>query len=560
MRHQCSNEHSVHNVLVPIRKDPVVELSYLFSALRRRWWLVVLLAILGAVGGSFATRQKVATYEARALVNIQPPQNALGGTVFLNDPDRYVVSQLSVLQSSFIAEKVAAQYPGQTTASVSKAITVTHEPRSDVVRVGVTLADPQQAAAIANTYVNTYIADLKARAAEQQGPAVESFMKQLAQIKSGIVELQKKRETNVQAINAANLTLAAPTGVAQATLVEARQRLESALDSNGQLDGDLQSLRAEQSQVLSSKAQLEQAANVKVASEVVQPAVVPTVPVPGKSKLLPAAGLIGGALLGLALAMALARLSGKAVDEQDVGHALGQPVVGRLGRSSAMGVGLPTLLKDLPNDTAQMTDQLCVRAEARATDGKSLSVLVAGSTRPAATSTLAVALASRFAQSGLSVVLIDADQQTGAITYQFQAEQQGGIPAFLARSADVTVRSRTRSSASLDDTFGAFTETSIAGVEVLGLGPVDGRSWLRRTDVGELLSGAMAHAHVVVIDGGALLEAATTMQFAQLVDTIVLAVPMKSQQLDGLEDIADQLGAQRMKSVLPVVTHPARSR
>lgn len=537
-----------------------MELSYLLSAIRRRWWLVVLLSILGAVGGYFANGKKVATYQARALVNIQPPQNALGGTVFLSDPDRYVLSQLSVLQSSFIAEKVATQYPGQTTDSVSRAITVTHEPRSDLVTVGVTLADPQQAAAIANTYVNTYIADLKARAAEQQGPAVASFTQQLTQIKSDIVELQKQRAANSQVVNAANLTLAAPTGVAQVTLNEARQRLDTALDSNGQIEGDLQSLRAEQSQVLSSKAQLEQAGNVKVASEVVQPAVVPTVPLPVKSKLLPAAGLIGGGLLGLALAMALARLSGKAVDEQDVGHALGQPVVGRLGRSSAMAAGLPALLKDLPNDTAQMTDQLCVRVEARATDGKSLSVLVAGSTRPAATSTLAVALASRFAQSGLSVVLIDADQQTAAITYQFQADQQGGIPAFLAHSAGVKTRSRTRGGASLDDTFGAFTETSIAGVEVLGLGPVDGRSWLRRTDVAELLSGAMAHAHVVVIDGGALLEAATTMQFAQMVDTIVLTVPMKSQQLNGLVDIADQLGAQRMKIVLPVVTHPARTR
>jgi Mrp family chromosome partitioning ATPase len=201
-----------------------------------------------------------------------------------------------------------------------------------------------------------------------------------------------------------------------------------------------------------------------------------------------------------------------------------------------------------------------VRAEARATDGKSLTVLVAGSTRPAATSTMAVALASRFAQSGLSVVLIDADQHTGSITHEFRADEQGGIPAFLARSADVNSRSRNRNSATLDDTFGAFTETSIAGVEVLGLGPIAGRAGLRRTDVPELLSGAMAHAHVVVIDGGALLEAATTMQFAQMVDTIVLTVPMKSQQLDGLEDIADQLGTQRMKSVLPVITHPARRR
>jgi uncharacterized protein involved in exopolysaccharide biosynthesis/Mrp family chromosome partitioning ATPase len=537
-----------------------VELSYIFSAIRRRWWLVVLVAGLGAVGGYLANGKQVVAYEARALVNIQPPQNALGGTVFVNDPDRYVQSQLSVLQSSFIAEKVAAEYPGETTESISKMVTVTHEPRSDLVSVGVTFAYPNIAAAIANTYANTYIADLKKRAADQQGPAVASFTQQLAQIKTEIVALQKSREANSQVINAANLTLAAPTGVAPSTLNEVRQRLDTALDSNGQIEGDLQSLRAEQAQVLSSKAQLEQAANVKVASEVVQPAVVPTVPLPTGSKLLPIAGLMGGGLLGLALALALARLSGKAVDEQDVSDALGQPVVGRLARSSAMGAPLPELLTSLPSDAAQVADQLCVRAEARATDGKSLTVLVAGSCRPASTSTLAVALASRFAQSGLSVALIDADQQTAAITHEFRADQNGGIPAFLARSADVSTRSRTRSSTSLDDTFGAFTETSLASVEVLGLGPVGGRSGLRRTDVAELLSGAMAHAHVVVIDGGALLEAATTMQFAQMVDAVVLTVPMKSQRVGVLEDIADQLGTQRMKSVLPVVTHPARAR
>ena len=378
------------------------------------------------------------------------------------------------------------------------------------------------------------------------------FTKQLATIKAQIVEFQKQREINAQAISSANLTLAAPTGVAQATLNEARQRLDAALDANGQIDGDLQSLRAEQSQVLLNKSQLEQAANVKVASEVSQPAVTPTIPLPGRSKLLPAAGLIGGGMLGLALAMALARLSGKAVDEQDIGDALGQPVVGRVARSNALSASLPTLLKTVPKDMAQTADQLCVRAEARATDGKSLTVLVTGSSRPASTSAVAVALASRFAQSGLSVALVDAEQTDSAITKEFRADLQGGIPALLARSADGTNRPRVRGNGLADDTFEAFTETSIAGVEVLGLGPVNGRTAIRRTDVADLLAGTTAHAHVVVIDGGAILEAATTVQLAQLVDAVVLTVPMKRQKLGGLEDIADQLGT-RIKNVLPIV-------
>ena len=122
-----------------------MELSYLIAAIRRRWWLVGLLSLLGAVGGYLAGGSPVVAYEARAVLNIQPPQNALGGTVFFNDPDRYVIGQLSVLQNSGLASQVAEQFPGETMQSISRAVAVTHEPRTDLVTVAVTRADAKQA-------------------------------------------------------------------------------------------------------------------------------------------------------------------------------------------------------------------------------------------------------------------------------------------------------------------------------------------------------------------------------------------------------------------------------
>jgi uncharacterized protein involved in exopolysaccharide biosynthesis/Mrp family chromosome partitioning ATPase len=536
-----------------------VELSYLFAAVRRRWWLVALLSVLGLAGGYLASGTSVVAYQATAVLDIQPPQNSFGSTVFISDPDRYVIGQLSVLRSSTLAERVATQFPGQTVTSMTNAVTVTHEPKSSLVTIGVTLADPKQAEAIANSYADTYITDLKKRAAEQQGPAVQAFDTRLAAIKTNVIEIERKRETNRQIVNQANLILAAPTGVAPATITEARQRLDTAMDSNSQIEGDLQSLRVEQSQVLQNKSSLEQAAIVKVVTEVVQPAVVPSLPIPGKAKILPIAGLLGGAMLGLALAMLMARLSGKAVDEQDVADALGQGIVGRLGRSTDLaGLSLPNLLAMVPTEAAQVADQLCVRAEARSTDGTSLTVLVTGSARPAGTSTLAVALASRFARTGLSVVLLDGDPSTSTISKQFGASEQGGIPALLARAGDNLAAARKRGSGLIENAFAVYTPTAVKGVEVLGFGPGAGRTALRRTDVSTVLQEAMQHAHVVVIDGGALLDSASTVQLAQMVDVVVLAVPMKHQHLDELAVIADQLGAQRLKSVLPVVTSPAR--
>lgn len=540
-------------------KGSVVELSYLMAAVRRRWWLIGSLAILGGILGLLAGGDKTVAYQARAVLNIQPPQNALGGTVFISDPDRYVISQLSVLRSEGLAQRVASAHPGQTSQSIANAVSIAHEPKSDIVTIGVTLADPEEAKNIANDYVTSYIEDLKKRASAQTQTAVSDFDKRLAAIKAEVVAIEKKREVERQTISQANLVLGNPTGVAAATLNEAKQRLDTALDTTGQLDGDLQSLRAEQTQVLANQSQLQQAAVVKVASEVVQPAVTPKVAVPaGKAKLLPIAGLLGGALLGIALAMAFARLSGKALDEQDIGEALGQPVVGRMGRLSELAnSSLPTLLDELPDSAAAVIDQLCVRAEARSTEGRALTVLVAGSLRPAATSTVAVALANRFAHNGLSVILVDADQASGSITREFGATKHGGIPALLHSLETANGRGRTAPVG--DNGFAAFTDAPISRVQILGLGRDTDRAAIRRTDVADILHATARYAHVVVVDGGALFEAATSIQFAQMVDSVVLTVPMKSQKLNDLELIADQLGESRMKSVLPIVTHPTGS-
>jgi hypothetical protein len=56
-----------------------------------------------------------------------------------------------------------------------------------------------------------------------------------------------------------------------------------------------------------------------------------------------------------------------------------------------------------------------------------------------------------------------------------------------------------------------------------------------------------------------VLESAVTLQFCQLVDAIVLAVPMKRQRVSSLEVVARQLASCGVP-VLPVATSPARRR
>jgi hypothetical protein len=86
---------------------------------------------------------------------------------------------------------------------------------------------------------------------------------------------------------------------------------------------------------------------------------------------------------------------------------------------------------------------------------------------------------------------------------------------------------------------------------VVGIGDKSVSSGLRRQNLPELVDAAKHYAHVVVLDGGALLDSALTVQLTQLVDAVVLCVPVRKQLNSSLATIKTQLADARGE-VLPV--------
>jgi Mrp family chromosome partitioning ATPase len=160
-------------------------------------------------------------------------------------------------------------------------------------------------------------------------------------------------------------------------------------------------------------------------------------------------------------------------------------------------------------------------------------VVVVGSERSAGTTTLAVAMATRFAVTGSQVLLIDADVRHPAITGAF-ARGRPGIAALA--SLALSDRSALRQAGSIDP----FAPTSVPGLSVVGLGPKSTTAPLRRQNVLDVVVAAKAHSPVVVFDGGPLLGSATTVHLAQLADAVVLAVPLARQRLDELASVTRQ--------------------
>ena len=517
-----------------------MELGYIVSAVRRRLWLIVLFAVLGLLAGLALTgKQTAVDYETRAVLLVQPPSSATGSFSFSNDPDRYVIGQIPVLEGSGLAERVAANIPGETVGSIQHAIRIEHRPKTDVVDVVVVHSDPERAQLIANQYAQQYISDLRTRAASAQAPGLEEVQAQLKALQDTLIALQARISAAVAA------EAAAPA-------------------ANRRGDPEAEALYAvtlnEYSERLQSKIQLETAGHQRVTSEVIADAVRPTVPVTEPRRLFAVAGLMAGLLLGVAGAILVARFSGLVIDRFEFESILGLRLSGEFPYSSTLARSRLSALNKLATRQERMIDRLSVRAEANTVEDRGLIVAVVGTQRGAGTTTLALALASRFADSESNTILVDFDYQDPALTRGFGGFGEGGLPAILSLIDQENERTRPHSaherSNRIDPTI-LFADRPKPHLRIVGIGSSDEARVVRRADVSRLLSYVAAEGDVVVVDGGPLFESATAEQLLRLADCVVLAAPAHRLRTSTL-DAVGRLIVGRADEVLPVMTHTGR--
>ena len=503
--------------------------------------------VLGAIVGIGLRPSGAALYKTNAVLLISPPQNALGGTVFLNDPDRYVLSQVSALQSTSIGERVASKLSGETTDSIMRSISIQQRPKTDIVDVIAQSPNAERSQAIANAYAEQYISDLRTRAGSAQGPEQADIDTQLASLATKLTDLEKKL-----------VPVAAPT-VKDPT---------ATLPPDPTATAERETVLRQYEKLLDTKSQLDLNSKLKVTSEIIQPALLPKYPNAKGGKVLAGIGIFGGLVLGFAAALIAARFSRMVSDDSQIEDLVGQPVAGHVPTIAKFPGPRPEALVALPPRVESLVDQLCVRAEANAATDGTLRVAVISTQRGAGASTLAVTMAGRFARGGASVVLVDADQLDPTLSTTFRTGGDAGIPSVLARVADEpegrTGNGSGGSGSGNGRRMGAgprsiFTTTSLPELRVLGLGPKPDVPVLRRANVNQLIERLSGEAQVLVIDGGCVLDAATTVQLAQHVDAIVLAIPSRGQRMSSLEVVARQLRGHEGE-LLPVVNAPTSAR
>ncbi len=514
-----------------VEKGPKLELSFVLSALRRRFWIVSLFALLGALPGLLTDPPVSNEYRSVAELIIQQPTQANAG-FFTSDPDRYVVSQLSVLESAKLVNDVAERN-GLPVLDVREAVTIEQKPETDVVQIDVVYTDPDLAHGIAQGYVDVYMDTLETDRSDQD--ELDRLDREIAILSNRLSVLNNRIQEKMEPYLRRNLTRDPAPAVPSPEAVDAAAVTEKAL------------AEAELRELLTAKNTLKSDSRLRVNTRVIQNATQPNLPIPAGGQFLLAGGLFAGAMAGVVAALAWARFSTKVLDEDTAAELLGAPVVSEFPHYRSLGRQPLAAFQSLPRSAMPVIDQLCVLAEAKARIDQPLAVVVVGTQRTAGATTLALAMAERFASGGSSVVLVDADVRDPRITAIFNATGDGGIPSVVANDGAL-IDQRGRS---------VFTRTMDPEVSVLGLGSNRGAASLRRDTVAAVLEAARRKAQIVVIDGGPALDLASTLQLTAMADAVVLAMPLARQKSDALADLARQLDEVRPK-LLPVVTSPAR--
>ena len=550
-----------------------LELSFVVSALRRYWWVFVGSVVLCSAAGAVMRGETQTVYESNSLMFISPPSDSLANAG--GSSDRYVAGQLLVLGSESSAAAVAeALGDGSTAQSILSVLTVAQATSSDIVQLTISADSPERSQLIAKTYVEQYFGDLQSQLDVTRNTTLRGIDAQLAALQTQLDDIDAR-------ISAAMEPYLPPVGASNASSYPPIPPIEQVVP---ELVSQKQTLLGQYSNVSAAKTQLEVGSQVRVTSQVVQPPTLPTTALVSSNRKILVGGVLAGAFLGLVLSVFVARVSRRVLDEEEASELVGVPLVGAVP-SFRTSSDRRSALEYLAPVASPFFDHLRVRVDALDRRHQALVVVVTGTETCVGTTTLAAALANRFAVNGAEVIVVDADSLHPELTELFERDdasvpspsgrsepssksqpkplrhnrsaapvtKQAPKPS-AARTATPTRVSLGGSGVPLDSVRDALRRTRVPGLHVVaGSDLASGGGALRREDVPRILDALDSLADVIIIDGGPFLSAASTVQFTHMADAAVLAIPIGRQGKQALSLIAGQLREQQA-NVLPVST------
>jgi Mrp family chromosome partitioning ATPase/capsular polysaccharide biosynthesis protein len=448
------------------------------KAIRRRALLVILVPLIAAGAVYWVTANEPDQYKATASMLMRDRQLAelvSGYTPPYQDPTREAQTNLSILSSNAIADRVAQKLP-VLADDVHGGVSVTQGGGSDLVYITASTQSPETAAVIANTWAREYIAFRKDSDRAQIEDAIGIVDRRLGQLSPEQV-----------------------AGDEGARLRDQRNKLE--------VVASLQTGNA----------------------ELVQPAVAPSSPYAPepvrKAVLAGIAGLVV-AILGALLLQRFDRRIGEAEDMEVILQAriLGDIPDSRRLRWRAGSAGGD----DLGPREREAFRVLRANVTYYSAEQRVDSILVTSATSGEGKSTVAIHLARAFADVGVRTLLLEGDWRRSTLAARLKLGAPPGLAGLLSGEAGLD-HAGVRLPLSLDATngHGDFARTARNSARVLDVLPAGA---LPDNSADVLDSSAFKHTFerlkesydMIIVDGPPVLGLSDTITLSRLVSGVLV--------------------------------------
>ena len=266
------------------------------AVLRRRGWIVVLAALVGALLGAAAAPLTTTAYSAESVVLVPTPADPTDDTV--------VDTQVEVVTSDAVAQDVVDDLGGTADArDLLDSLTVEVVTDTTAISITSTQGDPDAAAETANAFATAYVTFSDDAVAERRREVVAELEEQLEEVAGRLVALRQEL-----------------TGLEGVEQVETRAAIARQ--------------QQRQTRLVELLAETQDPTTAPRSAEVLQEAVAPSGD--GAGRLRTAFfGLVLGLLVGLGIAYARHHADDRIHDEDDLMAVVGRtPVLGRIPRAS----------------------------------------------------------------------------------------------------------------------------------------------------------------------------------------------------------------------------------
>jgi len=503
----------------------ILTFRQLATALRRRWWIVLLtMVVLGAAAYLVALVQ-APRYEAQAEIVYQPPNLQLYGaglSQVAGSEAHNLQSDALVLKTIPFAERVRNSLGSSLSSKdLLAAVKVKTDPDLDLITIVVRSSNPNTAAEVANAFAQQFVTLRQEQVAELLNRARDLLKRRLDQL------------TPEQAASSYGLTL------------------QQQYDDLGVLLG----LGITDYRIL-------------------QEASVPAWPVIPRPALYIELGVALGLLLGCGVALLVSYYDRRVKEEAVIGDILGVPVLAllpkisqgwaRFGRRKISCAGFRKSCEVLfdPVRTLRSTLKLVGL-------GKNLGSLLVTSTLPGeGKSTVAIDLALAMALSGHRVLLVDADLRSPSVAQYLGLSNVRGMSDVLANRAGwvevaqtVELRRLVPDSYRINENGREYRGHSTFLCITSGAVPPNPSELLEAADLGRILAEMRTVCDVVILDSPPLLVASDAILISGIVDAALLVTRLGVVSREQLDESKSLLGMARANLVgVVVVGSKTRSR